>query len=153
MRSLLVLLLFLPLVGAVAVTPTSLDFTIDAEEEIRITNTADGPMYFRLLGVYEDTFLLSGNESKTIVVTRENNEEYLRIEEVYGVNMVNAVELPVFYSPEPYTVEKLWYTEPQRVSLLILFGGLFLGLGLFAGRKCVPAVRRWQLRRGKTIHC
>ena len=102
-------LLFLPFVSGLAVTPTSLDFGSlsrgeEVYRELLVVNNENFPLEFSISGFYSEEFVLFDGESALVdvklrVIDLEDGDyvEYLRVEEVYGSNLVNAVSVKASY--------------------------------------------------------
>jgi hypothetical protein len=102
-------LLFLPGVSGVAVTPTSLDFGSLARgeevyRELLVVNNENFPIEYKMSGFYSEEFILFDGESSLVnvklrIVDQEDGDytEYLRVEEVYGSNLVNAISVKANY--------------------------------------------------------
>jgi len=90
MKLFLFLILLLPFVNALAVVPSHLE--IEDYGELKIINTRDEEVRFRISGAYEDEFVLGALESKKIIVEKEG---IVTIEEIYNEKLANAVSVEV----------------------------------------------------------
>jgi len=86
----LFLILLLPLANALAVVPSHLE--IEDHGELKIINTRDEEVKFRITGAYEEEFVLGAKESRIINVEEEG---IVTIEEVYNKKLVNAVSVEI----------------------------------------------------------
>lgn len=111
----LLFILLLPFTSALAVVPSHLD--IKDYGELKIINTRDEEVMFKVTGAYEDEFTLNAKESKTIIV---ENAGTITIEEIYGDKLSNAVSIEV-------EKEGNNYLEISLGSLLVslLVGGVY----------------------------
>ncbi len=153
MKYFFLLLLFLPTVSAVAVTPTSIDFG-ELERgkvvvrEVLVVNTLDTKNEFQVSGVYSDSFSLDAKESKVLevpleVVDQEDGkyEDYLRVEEVHDT-LVNAVSIPVVYrvrggtfTDERLNLHGVDVYDPETISFAIVAALGLLGVGIYGWRR------------------
>ncbi len=115
MKWILFFILLLPFVNALAVVPSHLE--IEDQGEVKIINTRNEEVQFRVSGAYEEEFILGAKESKIIIVSEEG---IVTIEEVYGEKLSNAVSIEV-------EKEGNKYLEMSLGSLLIslLVGGVY----------------------------
>lgn len=164
MKILFFFLLLLPMASALAVTPTSLDFGElargeTATREILVINTLSQTHEFRVTGVYSEDFSLDAHEKKKISITLDPVDEddgmhtdVLRVEEVYGDNLVNAVSLPVVYrirggayTDETLNLDSVQMKDPERVAFIVLFGIAIVGA-------CSYALVSFRKKRKSYIH-
>ena len=153
MKYIFLFFLFLPMVSAVAVTPTSLDFgEMERGEvsvrEVLVVNTLDESNQFIVSGMYTEKFTLGAKESKIIEVTlevvdQENGrfEDYVRIEEVHD-NVVNAISIPVVYrvrggkfTDESLNLAGVEVYDPETISFAILAALGLMGVGIYGWRR------------------
>jgi len=151
MKFIFLFIFLLPMASALAVTPTSLDFGElargeTATREILVINTLSQTHEFRMTGVYSEDFSLDAHEKKKISIilypVDENDgmhTDVLRVEEVYGDNLVNAVSLPVAYrirggayTNETLNFDSVHMKDPERVAFIVLLGIAAVGAGSYA---------------------
>lgn len=151
MKYFLFLILFLPMVSGLAVSPTSLDFgeVARGEEVVRevlVVNNEEVKVEYKFVGLYVDSFSLSEGESKVIPVTLEvvdkeddKYEDMLTIEAHYGSNIVNAVSIPVVYRVSGGSYTKVSFNfDDVKVRgtewswLHVVAGVSLLGVGAFS---------------------
>lgn len=154
MKTFFLFLLLLPLAGAVAVTPTSLDYGELARgetvtREILIVNTLPHTQDFQITGMYSDTFSLAAGEKKKIsipleVVDEENGKhtETLRVEEVYSDTLVNAVSIPVVYritggahTDETFNFDGVTTYNKENILFFVILGIAIVGGGIYCWKK------------------
>ena len=115
MKLFLFLILLLPFVNALAVVPSHLE--IEDYGELKIINTRDEEVRFRISGAYEDEFVLGALESKKIIVEEEG---IVTIEEIYNEKLANAVSVEVEKEGSNY------FGLPLSSALLsLLIGGVY----------------------------
>ena len=115
MKLFLFLILLLPFVNALAVVPSHLE--IEDYGELKIINTRDEEVRFRISGAYEDEFVLGAMESKKIIVEEEG---IVTIEEIYNEKLVNAVSVEVEKEGSNYFGLSL-----SSALLSLLIGGVY----------------------------
>ncbi|MBS3170456.1 hypothetical protein J4223_01615 [Candidatus Woesearchaeota archaeon] len=115
MKLFLFLILLLPFVNALAVVPSHLE--IEDYGELKIINTRDEEVRFRISGAYEDEFVLGALESKKIIVEEEG---IVTIEEIYNEKLVNAVSVEVEKEGSNYFGLSL-----SSALLSLLIGGVY----------------------------
>ena len=115
MKLFLFLILLLPFVNALAVVPSHLE--IEDYGELKIINTRDEEVRFRISGAYEDEFVLGALESKKIIVEKEG---IVTIEEIYNEKLVNAVSVEVEKEGGNYFELSL-----SSALLSLLIGGVY----------------------------
>ena len=115
MKLFLFLILLLPFVNALAVVPSHLE--IEDYGELKIINTRDEEVRFRISGAYEDEFVLGALESKKIIVEEEG---IVTIEEIYNEKLVNAVSVEVEKEGGNYFELSL-----SSALLSLLIGGVY----------------------------
>ena len=115
MKLFLFLILLLPFVNALAVVPSHLE--IEDYGELKIINTRDEEVRFRISGAYEDEFVLGALESKKIIVEKEG---IVTIEEIYNEKLVNAVSVEVEKEGSNYFGLSL-----SSALLSLLIGGVY----------------------------
>jgi len=143
MKLFLFLILLLPFVNALAVVPSHLE--IEDYGELKIINTRDEEVRFRISGAYEDEFVLGALESKKIIVEKEvrfrisgayedefvlgaleskkiivEEEGIVTIEEIYNEKLVNAVSVEVEKEGGNYFELSL-----SSALLSLLIGGVY----------------------------
>jgi len=151
MKKIIFFLFFLlPLVQAVAVTPTNLDFGVlergeDVSRELLVVNNGEEKLDYRIRGVYNDDFVLDPGERilltvKLEVVDKEDGkyEDVIRVEEIVGMNLVNAITIKVKYKVKggDFSSEYLDFenvkTKKQKFPYLYVVVGVFLlSLGVY----------------------
>lgn len=115
MKLFLFLILLLPFVNALAVVPSHLE--IEDYGELKIINTRDEEVRFRISGAYEDEFVLGALESKKIIVEKEG---IVTIEEIYNEKLANAVSVEVEKEGSNYFGLSL-----SSALLSLLIGGVY----------------------------
>ena len=115
MKYILFLILLLPLTSALAVVPSHLE--IEDYGEIKIINTRNEEVMFKVSGAYEEEFTLGALESKKIIVSEDG---IVTIEEIYNEKLVNAVSVEVEKKGNNYLKMSL---GSLLISLLV--GGVY----------------------------
>jgi hypothetical protein len=115
MKWILFFILLLPFANAVAVTPSYLE--IEDYGELKIINTQDHEILFKITGAYEDSFVLDAFESRKIIV---ENEGIVTIEEMYNDKLSNAVSVSVEKEGGDYFG---WSLGSALISVLV--GGVY----------------------------
>jgi hypothetical protein len=156
MKYVFLFLFLLPMVSALAVTPTSLDFGelergASAVREVLVVNTETEVLSFRLRGFQEEEFKLEGKESRVITlsftvgdISDGSYDDVLYIEEVYA-SFSHGVAIPVQYyvkggdssdiALDLAGVNVAGSFDMERLSMFIVLGGSLLGVGLYGWRR------------------
>ena len=145
--------LFLPFVSGLAVTPTSLDFGSlergsEVYRELLVVNNENFPIEYKISGFYSKEFVLFDGESilvdvrlKAVDLEDGDYSEYLRVEEVYGSNLVNAISVKVNYRVDggDYSYDSLNLEGVEVAKGIPWFLGIgvvgLLGVGVYGYRK------------------
>jgi len=113
------LLLCIPIVAGLAVTPTSLDLTNETTGMVIIYNTRNQSMEFTLHGVYEENFTLAplGKKEISFPVEKGTKTSLLVAEEHYENGVSNAIAIPVLYQRQSLFGESAFLSDSEIISL------------------------------------
>lgn len=118
----------MPLVNALAVTPTTVTVNDVIGEKVYIYNTLNQTMDFEIEGVYADNFTLQRNAFKIVEIPPQKEGGEIIVKEIYQEGFINAIAIPVRVQKisSKSTLQSMVLESISVFSLLV--GLLFLGI-------------------------
>ena len=133
MKILFFLFCCMPLVSALAVTPTSLTVTQDTGAEMYIYNTLNQTMDFEIYGAYAENFTLEENAFKNVEIPPQQENGEIIVKEIYEQGFINAVAIPV--NLQQSKTSQTGTTTSLLLTALSLSVVSLLSLGVYGWKK------------------